>query len=464
MHPLDDTIVAVSSAPGRSPRALIRCSGPQTPNITRGLLSPSDYQPRSLQRVTLQPPLPPLPALALRFTAPHSFTGQDTLELQLSGNPALLTQTLQAFNDSGARPAEPGEFTARAFMLGKLDLTEAEGVAATIAAESAAQLRAAGDLRRGRLANLTDNLADRLATLLALVEAGIDFTDQDDVVPITPADLHTQLTELYNQLEKLLSESQPWSALESLPRVVLAGAPSTGKSTLFNALLDRPRALTDAAPGTTRDRLAEPLQLPAIDHLPPAEVLLIDIAGLDTPTAEFDRDIQSLAQGTLAEADLILRITDGHAPLPNTPTDTPSLILRTKADATPTATKDACGPSLTPDAFADGQPLPVSAHTNRNLDTLRHAIAHALRHRVSHSASDRLTLQPRHQQALAATRDTLQDALTALTPARNRPSLDTPELIALPLRDALDHLAALTGRMTPDDIIGRVFATFCVGK
>ncbi|MEM6553241.1 MAG: GTPase [Planctomycetota bacterium] len=462
MLSLDDTIVAISSAPGRSPRALIRCSGPDTPNITQQLLrgdvaSAALLPLRTLQRVTLNPPLPPLPALALRFTAPHSFTGQHTLELQLPGNPALLNQTLQAFTKAGARPAEPGEFTARAFMLGKLDLTEAEGVAATIAAESTAQLRAAGDLRRGRLANLIDTLADRLATLLALVEAGIDFTDQDDVVPITPANLHTQLTELYNQLEKLLSQSQPWSALESLPRVVLAGAPSTGKSTLFNALLDRPRALTDATPGTTRDRLAEPLQLPATDNLAPAEVLLIDIAGLDTATAPLDRDIQALAHETLAEADLVLRITDGHAPLPNTPPNTPTLNLQTKAD-------DADPIDPTSHIEHPTSPIPLSAHTSRNLDTLRHAIAHALRHRLAHSAADRLTLQPRHQQALTATRDALQHALTQLTPARHHPSLNEPELIALPLRDALDHLAALTGRLTPDDIIGRVFATFCVGK
>ncbi|MEM1212706.1 MAG: GTPase [Planctomycetota bacterium] len=462
MHTLDDTIVAVSSAPGRSPRAIIRCSGRQTPHIADQLLrgdaaSAVLSKPRQLQRVALQPPLPPLPALAVRFTAPNSFTGQDVLELQLPGNPALLTQTLGAFTDAGARPAEPGEFTARAFMLGKLDLTEAEGVAATIAAESTAQLRAAGDLRRGRLASLTDSLTDRLANLLALVEAGIDFTDQDDVVPITPADLHQQLTELHQQLATRLSESQPWSALESLPRVVLAGAPSTGKSTLFNALLDRPRALTDAAPGTTRDRLAEPLQLPALDHLPAAEALLIDIAGLDTPTGALDRDIQSLAQSTLAEADLILRITDGYAPLPNTPPTTPTLDLHTKAD-------NADSIDVTSHIAHRTSHIPISAHTGRNLDTLRQAIAHALRHRLSHSAADRLTLQPRHQQALTATRDAVHDALTALSPSRNAPSLDAPELIALPLRDALDHLAALTGRLTPDDIIGRVFATFCVGK
>ena len=207
MSAATDTIVAVSSPPGRSIRGLVRVSGPQTRDILTRLCNPkpglesskgrglfSDiFPPRTLTACTLHlpPTVAPLPAIATFVPGPRTYTGQDMAEIQCPGNPALLDRIVHAAICGGAedtRLAEPGEFTFRAFLAGKLDLTQAEGVAATIAAASDVQLHAAAAmLRRGKLGSFASTLVDQLANQLALTEAGIDFVDQDDVVPISPA-------------------------------------------------------------------------------------------------------------------------------------------------------------------------------------------------------------------------------------------------------------------------------------
>ena len=297
-----DTIIAVSSPPGRSARGLIRISGPGTSAVLDHLLIDPSCQPRELTPVRLRKP--DLPALLLRFESPASYTGDDSAELQLPGNAALLDRVLhRAIDtpDANARLAEPGEFTFRAYTAGKLDLTQAEGIGATICAVSDSQLAAATLLRQGKLGQTAETLVDQLGNLLALVEAGIDFTDQDDVTPIAPRKLAEQVDALHQQLEALLSRSRSWGAIEALPRVVLVGQPSAGKSTLFNALLGKQRATIDPTPGTTRDALTEPMQLTDPSGRV-VEVMLVDLAGLDEELNEHalapDRDAQRVAQTT----------------------------------------------------------------------------------------------------------------------------------------------------------------------
>ena len=308
-----DTIVAVSSPPGRSPRGLIRFSGQDTRRIIAGLIDGSavDLLPRRLITVHLNDP--DLPALLTLFEAPHSYTGQDAAELQVPGNAALLERLLHRAVDAGARLAEPGEFTFRAYLAGKLDLTEAEGVAATITATSDGQLKAAQHLRNGELGGFAGELVDALGTRLALVEAGIDFTDQEDVVPIGPGDLDQQLADLEARLADLLANSRSWGEVEALPWVVLMGAPSAGKSTLFNALLGRERAVIDPLPGTTRDVLCEPMTITSNDGTQ-REFMLVDIAGMDPTTltgdSPIDRQARDAAQSAIDRADLILHIID----------------------------------------------------------------------------------------------------------------------------------------------------------
>ncbi|MEX2672793.1 MAG: GTPase [Phycisphaeraceae bacterium] len=444
-----DPIVAVSSPPGRSLRGIVRISAPRLAPLLPALLDPPP-PPRQLSPARLKLTADrTLPVLAAFSPGPRSFTAQDVLELQCPGNPALLEQIvarvldqLRSTLDRG-RLAEPGEFTQRAFAAGRIDLTRAEGIAATISAVSDAQLRAAALLRTGRLGQWAEQLVDRLATTLALVEAGIDFVDQDDVVPITPAALDAALAELAADLDRMITQSRSWSTLEALPRVVLIGEPNVGKSTLFNALLGRRRAVTSAIAGTTRDVLSEPMRLGD------AEVMLVDVAGLDVPEAALDRAMQAAAHDAIDRADLLLMLssTDDFAPPPRA--NVPILRVRTKADLAPAS------PS------ADHA---VSAHTGEGLDQLRAKLTAALSDRAVSLTGQALALQPRHRDELQAAVAALQQARTMLAPQLTAHALADMELIADRLRDALDHLGALGGQMTPDDILGKVFSTFCIGK
>ena len=420
----------------------MRLSGPHAFAALDGLLAePCVAAPYHLTPVRLTDP--PLPALAVRFRGPRSYTGEDSAELQLPGHPALLERVLgQLTARPDVRGAEPGEFTFRAYLNGKLDLTAAEGVAATIAAVSDGQLAAAAHLANGELAAFARTQVDAIGRLLALTEAGIDFVDQEDVVPIAPADLAAGIHDATTALAALRSRSRAWGAVEALPRVVLAGPPSAGKSTLFNALLGRDRAVVDAAAGTTRDALEEPLRLATEGG--EAEVLLIDLAGLDHAGGAIDAidaAAQTAARDQLARADLLVALDDTDHP-----TRAPRLRVHAKADREP----------------APSGVLAVSAHTRAGLDDLRHAIADRLADRAVSVAADTLALQPRHTAALATAADALAAANAHVDPAAR--SLDEIELVADALRQSLDALAGLGGELTPDDVIGKVFATFCVGK
>ncbi|MFW6335789.1 MAG: tRNA modification GTPase [Phycisphaeraceae bacterium] len=478
---LDDTIAAVGSAPGRSPRGLVRIAGPETFHLLAQLLTHaaaeeplprgdggevasgqwrvasgfcprSPFPPSTLTAARLR--TPPLPILVAVFASPRSFTGQDAAELQLPGNPALLHRVLEQCVAAGARLAGPGEFTFRAFAAGRIDLTRAEGVAATIAAESDGQLRAATQLREGRLGGVAEALVDRLGTLLALTEAGIDFVDQEDVVPIGPGALLEGVDAAAGELRDLLSRSRPWAEATALPRVVLVGPPSSGKSTLFNALLERDRAIIDARPGTTRDALAEPITLRR-ENGPPIEAMLVDVAGLDTPRALLDREVQRMARREIERADIVIHLHAGGSAgvaLPAPPTQATPIDVESKAD-------------LLPGRESAGDRLRVSAVTGEGLPRLRQRLAEALGHAGATAAGgDALALQPRHERALAEALAELEAVRDQLLPEREQRALDRVEILAGHLRAALDALAGLGGRLTPDEVIGRVFATFCVGK
>ena len=379
------------------------------------------------------------------FGKPQSYTGGDVAEIQLPGHPALLDRVVRQALDGGARLAEPGEFTFRAYTAGRLDLTQAEGVAATINAVSDGQLAAAAHLRGGELARFSQRHVDRLGSLLALVEAGIDFVDQEDVVPIAPRTLAQALSGLNDELTRLLGNSRSWGSVEALPRVVLVGPPSAGKSTLFNALLGHPRAVIDADPGTTRDVLAEPLALPD------GEVLLLDIAGLEAVDSALDRDVQRQARDAVQTADLLLVV--GQADVRLSESTCPQIHLQTKCDL---------DENQPPPHDAHQGVLRVSGLTGEGLAELRQAISDRLGDRAVSIHAELLSLQPRHESALREARSCLEDAADHVDPEAH--ALDEIELVAGAMRQALDQLAGLGGELTPDDVIGRVFSTFCVGK
>ncbi len=266
----------------------------------------------------------------------------------------------------------------------------------------------------------------RSAQSLALVEAGIDFTDQDDVVAIAPGDLYTRLTLVGNRVDALLKHAVGSEQLEAIPWVVLAGSANAGKSTLFNALLGHRRAVVSNVAGTTRDVLTEPLTIDTPHGA--AEVMLVDLAGAGGTPTDLDRQMQEAADRAIDRADLVIR----------------------------------CGSDVLP--APDEIPVDVRSLTDAQLDDLRRSIAERLADRAVSLSADALALGPRHEAALRSAQRNLRDTLDLVEPARDERTLPQPELVAAGLRMALDELAGLAGDVTPDDILGRIFATFCVGK
>jgi len=454
-HHSPHTIIAQASGQAPAPRAIIRVSGPAVPHILATLFDSPPTTPAQPARLKLAHDLT-LPVLLIRATAPRSYTGEDTLELLLPGHPALTRRVLDALLDCSnadriIRQAEPGEFTARAYLLGKLTLAQAEGVAATIAAATHAELDSARALLAGTQGRQLADLADDLANNLALVEAGVDFTDQEDVVPITSAALRQRLDHLVTHLDALLGSVRGQERPDFRPLVVLAGAPNAGKSTLFNALLGRTRALASPTPGTTRDVLREPLTLatPAAG----LEITLADLAGLDDQPAHrsaIDDQAQAIARATLQDADLILWCDPtglfAAAPILHSAAAPPILKIRTMSDqpAAPPAARDI---------------HPLCALDGRGLAALRDLIATTLWPAANRP---RAALLPRHRRAVLQARAAARSAREQLQ-ARSGP-IDHPEIVSSLLRTALDHLGEVSGQLPPDEIVGRIFATFCIGK
>ena len=440
-----DTIVAVASPPGRAPRGLIRASGSESAQLLGGVLGrddPPTWPSHRLRRIVI--PLPPeVPAHAAVFHAPASFTGETAFEIQLPGHPALLERVLERLREAGARLAEPGEFSFRALIRGAMDLTRAEGVNAAIAAESDAELSAAERLRAGELGDAASGLVARLGELLARLEAGIDFADEEDVVAVPRRELLAELESIRGRLEDLLARSRRWGEIEALPRVALVGPPSAGKSSLFNALLGRPRALVRAESGTTRDVLTERVVLERPAGGAPVAAMVSDMAGLDAPETALDRAAQRNARAAIEAADLLLAVHDASAADPRRaePAVPGQAVLAVAAKA-----------DLADRAEGD---LAVSARTGAGLGALRRAIAERIGARRS-GTSGALTLRPRHVERI-------ETALARIRAVEAAPDVGS-ELAAASLREALDALAAIGGTMSPDDVLGRVFATFCIGK
>ncbi|MBY0112800.1 MAG: 50S ribosome-binding GTPase [Phycisphaerales bacterium] len=449
-----DAILALSTPPGFSARAIVRLSGPGVfallNNWTLHGAHPLPLQPSRGVRATagklsgLE-----LPLLIAAFPGPVSFTGEDVAELLLPGNPHLIQRVIDELialaraHSIPIRPANPGEFSARAYLHDRMTLEQAEGVAALIAAETTHEMDDARQLLSGARGGQYRSLAEECATLLALVEAGIDFTDQEDVVAIEPAALQRRVRAMIATLESIVGADAGEEAERSLPRVVLAGQPNAGKSTLFNALLGRPRAVVSPQPGTTRDVIEEELELSG------SKIVLCDCAGIEELRAHADasgiaRDMQLRTQEAIAQADVVLWCDPlaRFAPAELPPTRARVLRVQTKADLAHTRSDHS---------------IEVSALDGYNLASLRRAIADQA---WTGPARQSRSVPPRHRRALAAAAAALRGAADLTTP----PRLVNPELIATRLRAALDAIGELTGRLTPDDVLGRVFATFCVGK
>ena len=426
---LNDTIVALSSAPGAAARAVVRMTGPGATRILGGLAPGFDLDPIARRQVvSANIPLPNLasawPADIFLLRAPTTYTGQDLVEFHVVSCPPLVDLLIAELLRLGARAALAGEFTMRAFLAGKLDLTRAEAVHAVIEAGSAVELKQALTQLAGGVADPLALLREDLLNLLADVEAGLDFTEED-LQFVENAELLRRLTKGLAQVTLVSKQLRDRAVSGPAFRVVLAGPANAGKSSLFNALLNRDAVLVGPEAGTTRDYVEADLALDGV------VARLVDTAGLGESRDSLDLRAQELGRSQTAAADLVLWCGE-EAPIG-------AIRLSTKCDLDPAS------------AFG----MRVSSVTGEGLASLRNAIRDRAAQRV-HSA-----LAP----SLSRCRQHVAACLTHLRRAHHCVLEGDPaEIVAVEIRVALDELGAMVGAVHTDDLLDRIFSRFCVGK
>jgi tRNA modification GTPase len=444
----DDTIAALATAPGKAAVAIIRLSGPAAAEIARHLTGLT-LRPRQAQLCAFRDATGTVldHGLLLFFPAPHSYTGEDVVELQCHGGRIVSDALLARAYSLGARAAEPGEFTLRAYLNDKLDLLQAEAIADLIASGSLQAARAAQRSLDGEFSAAVEKLQATLTQLRVRVEAWLDFPDEDlpfDAAPQCSAELDGLLA----MLEGLGVRARSGRALHDGLCITIAGPPNAGKSSLLNRLAGYDAAIVTEIPGTTRDALREHLTL---DDLP---VTVVDTAGLRETTDPIEREGMRRSRAEVTRADRVLWVADAREPLARSLRDAradvgeqaPFTLLANKIDLTGDA------PSM---AIHDGVPtIRLSALTGAGVDVL---IAHlkdvaGLGPEVAGAFSAR----GRHIDALARVRDLLIAARAELG--------SELDLTAEHLRLAQGALGELTGELTSDDLLGEIFATFCIGK
>jgi tRNA modification GTPase len=443
----DDTIAAIASPPGPAIRGLVRLSGPLAWSIVLrdfhlDLEAPlprrAELRTGGLQLKGLRPRLPA--SLAL-WPAPRTYTGQDIAEIHMVGSAPLLSLVLASCLARGARHAQPGEFTLRAFLCGRLDLTRAEAVLGVIDARNRAQLDAALEQLAGGLSQPILALRDRLLDVVAHLEANLDFVDEADVDPPGRAALASELEMAAADITRLAGRLSRRDRSSRHPRVVLLGPPNAGKSRLFNALLMRDHAIVSPHAGTTRDYLT------ALCDCDGTAVELVDTAGVETPHGPIDTQAQALRAEQSEQADILLLCssTDTATQVTMSPTASPALLrVHTKCD-------------LDQLAASDEQAIATSAVTGQGLALLRQAIAGMLRDRHAEADLPAGTAARCHDCVLGAGAALERASRTLLAGGGE-------ELVAFELRLAIDELGKVVGAVFTDDILDRIFQRFCIGK
>ncbi len=440
---LSDPIAALATPPGRSALAVVRVSGRGVFEVAGRVVSGFRADPArhaTLATFTTADGTPIDRGLYTVFPAPASYTGEDMVELACHGGLAVPARLLAALSAAGARAAQPGEFTRRAVLNGKMDLVQAEAVGDLIDATTPAQARAALGQLEGALSRRLHELRDHLVEVQALLGYDIDFPDEDDG-PVPPLRIARALDDAAHRVDRLLATG-PWGErLREGALVVLAGRPNAGKSSLFNALLGSERALVTEIPGTTRDAIEAPADFLGWP------VRLIDTAGLQNTNERIERLGIEVSRRYLAAADLVLLCAETGRPLGSDETTMMDgrlqLVVRTKADL----------------ATAAPGELAVSCVTGSGLDLLRKAVAERLfGERVALADLEPALTRERHRDALGRARAALEDA---------RPHLGRSGdvvLVAHHVRRATLALDELIGAVDVEEVLARVFASFCVGK
>jgi tRNA modification GTPase len=450
-----DPIVAIATAPGRGGIGIVRMSGADLAPVVSALLGRSELQPRhaTFTRFLDAAGNTIDEGIALYYPAPHSYTGETVLELQGHGGPVvlrlLLARCLEAGRTIGLRVAEPGEFTRRAFLNDRLDLAQAEAVADLIDASTEAAARSAARSLIGDFSHAVDALVEALIELRTLVEATLDFPEEE-IDFLESSDARGRLASIRAQLDNVLTRSRQGALLREGLHVVLVGSPNVGKSSLLNALAGADVAIVTAIPGTTRDRIAQDIQVGGVP------LAVVDTAGLRATADEVERLGIERTLAAVAQADVVLHIVDATNPAADTQVlqqvqehtrrGVPVFTVVNKIDLTGA-----------PAEVRDGR-IALSAKTGIGLEGLRAELLRVAG--WSETSSETVFLaRERHLQALQAAQEHL-----ALAQAHADQSDRQLELLAEELRLAAKRLSEITGEFTADDLLGRIFSRFCIGK
>ena len=456
-----DTIAAIATPPGIGGIGLLRISGPDAEGIARRifrtlpplatLLSHHLYHGQIVAQTG-----DVLDDVLLAFMrAPHSFTGEDTVEINCHGGPLILRSVLAETLRAGARPAEPGEFTKRAFLNNRIDLAQAEAVLDLITAKTQEGLSAAVGGLKGELSERIAALREGTLNALAGIEAAIDFTAEDGLTE-TSGSGSAEIMSLLDEVRALAAGYRRGRIYREGIGVVIAGRPNVGKSSLLNRLLGQRRAIVTPDPGTTRDFIEELLDIGGIP------VRLTDTAGLRIPESAAEKEGIDLVWERLADADIVLMLLDGSAELADEDrriiaqvrgkTLLPVINKRDLPQRLDAGDLEGLLPEAAPRAVR------ISAKYGEGLDDLKEAIRGLALGSPQEAAAGPLVSHLRHKAALDRAAEHLSLACDGLQDGL------TPELVALDLRGALDALGEITGQTTPDEVLARIFANFCVGK
>lgn len=451
----NDTIVAQATPPGRGGVGIVRVSGPAARSVAERMLGycpaprKAEYLPfKDLHGAVLDE------GIALFFQGPNSFTGEDVLELQGHGGPVLIDMVIKAILDfPDVRPARPGEFSERAFLNDKLDLTQAEAIADLIDTTSEQAAKAALQSLQGGFSHEIDQLVDQVIHLRMYVEAAIDFPDEE-IDFLSDGKVATDLEGIIDRLQQVMVQAKQGTLLREGMKVVIAGRPNAGKSSLLNALAGRESAIVTAIAGTTRDVLREHIQ---IDGMP---LHIIDTAGLRESPDEVERIGIQRAWDEIRGADRVLFMVDAtetNAVHPadiwpeffeQLPDDLPFTVIRNKVDLNeePVTIEDIGGIPV----------LHLSAKTGRGIDLLREHLKHCVGYTATSEGS--FMARRRHLDALERAREHLMIGQEQLEMNL------AGELLAEELRLTQQHLNEITGEFTSDDLLGKIFSSFCIGK
>jgi tRNA modification GTPase len=468
--PLDDTIAAISSPVGEGAIAVLRMSGPESVNLVaqifRGSTPPEKMEPRRSYFGEIYDATGVIDQVLLTiFRRPQSYTGEDLVEISCHGGILVTRKILSLLLNAGARSAEPGEFTQRAFLNGKMDLTQAEAVMDLIRAQTELALRAANEQLAGYLGRELINIQDQLLTTLAHIEAYIDFPDEG-ISPETGKMLFDRLEHTGGSLARLVATADQGRILRHGLRTVIFGEPNVGKSSLLNLLLGYDRAIVSETPGTTRDTIEETINVRGIP------VRLIDTAGKRSSEDSIEQEGIRRTELQLAQADLVLEVVD--ASLPSVTSVSERERARTNENKWGRAgTSEERAPLERPANrilvlnkvdlgvhrdWESSTGVRFSCRTREGENALNQAIWDFVMTGGFSGQDFRIAISVRHQACL-------QKAITEVEAAKaGLANNELPELISIELRGALDAIGDVVGRHDTEDLLGRIFSEFCIGK